>query len=380
LECQLFAYDVYQEIFEKKYIKSSKKYTKSTMAMLWSICSKLMESTTKCNDNNIDSFNLLSHSLTTSSVDKICKILKLWQSVNANDNYNHAVHSIAMSLRKRKGEIISDSEDSDDYQQRIAATNSTDWDCFAEDMEQRPPSYKMMDSEQIKKEVGMNEMEQMIDLYFETDPDLLIGQQNDGIYAMLSTTNKHWNRSNLLSNALITCSNVHLDNKEDELITYPNKQNFETLIVNIIENMYLCDSTELITFLLLIDDLDTMTQSFNAVLANKNIPRFKRTQILEIALKYFTYQTIGKLQQYLEYADEETISDDLYALIPSNVSVVFSMEIDAEDPDDEEADESVNIEQIVKCEGLRNINDPSINKAYKKALSCYQKWLKITKK
>merc|ERR1712048_1057196 len=114
------------------------------------------------------------------------------------------------------------------------------------------------------------------------------GQDNDGIYAMLSTTNKHWNRLELLSNALIPCSNIHTGN-EDDMITHPNKQNFETLIVNIVENLYLCDSTELITFLMLIDDIDTMHQSFSAVLTNKNIPRFKRTQIVEIALKYFTY-------------------------------------------------------------------------------------------
>jgi len=324
-------------------------------------------------------FELLSHSLTTSSVDKIHKILKLWQSVNASDNYNHVIHSIALSLRKRKGELISDSEDSDDYHERIAATKN-DWNCFAEDMEQRPPSYKMMGSEQIKREVNMNEMEQMIDLYFETDPDLLIGQENDGIYAMLSNTNKHWNRLDLLSSALIPCANININGDGDETMTHPNKQSFETLVVNIIENMYLCDSTELIAFLLLIDDIDTMHQSFNAVLTNKNIPRFKRTQIVEIALKYFTYQAVSRLQQYLEYGQVQSNEQDeaavnkIYALIPSNIADIFFMDID---DDDEEG--QMNIGNIVKCTALNKIDEAGIRKAMKKALSYYQKWCKITK-
>ena len=139
LKCQLFSYQIYQEIFEKKYIKKTKKYPQFIMSKLFFICSKLMESTTKCNENNIDTFQLLSHSLTTSSSSKIFEILELWQSVNSKDNYYHVIHSMAMALRKRKGEVISDSEDSDDYQERISADNN-DWNDFAEDIEQRPPS------------------------------------------------------------------------------------------------------------------------------------------------------------------------------------------------------------------------------------------------
>ena len=245
-----------------------------------------------------------------------------------------------------------------------------------------------MKAQEIKQEVGRNEMEKMIENYFETDPDLFVNHENDEIYSILSTTNKHWNRLDLLSNALIPCSNINSfeqDEDADDSVRFPTTENFEIMILNIIENIYLCDTTQLITFLLLIDDIGAMHKSFNAVLANKNIPRFNRTQIVEIAIKYFAYQTINRLQQYLEYEesnkeDEETMNA-VYAVIPSNITEVFSMDIvdDGIDVDDEEEEEAMTIEKIVKCAELIQISDEDVIKCHKRAVSYFEKWCKITK-
>ncbi len=70
--------------------------------------------------------------------------------------------------------------------------------------------------------------------------------------------NKHWNELNLLSNALIPCSNIsEKQEKEKNNLLYPNMESFEMLILSIIENIYLCDKIELIIFLLLMDDINT---------------------------------------------------------------------------------------------------------------------------
>merc|ERR1711920_464898 len=123
------------------------------------------------------------------------------------------------------------------------------------------------------------------------------------------------------------CSNIN------DFESYPSGQSFEMLILNIVENVYLCDTTQLITFLMLTEDVDIMHKSFNAVLTDKNIARFKRTQIIEIAIKYFTYQTMNKVQQYLEYAEDEEIMNAIYSVIPSNVANVFFMELSNEESD-----------------------------------------------
>lgn len=141
IECQSYSYQIYQEIFTKNYIKTSKKYPDFIMSLLWNICSKLMESTTKINNNNHyksqQKLQLLSHSLTTSGSNKLENILELYQSINSNDQYFNIIHSIAMSLRKRKGDYISDSSDSDNDNDEF---NNNDWNDFIQDINKREPS------------------------------------------------------------------------------------------------------------------------------------------------------------------------------------------------------------------------------------------------
>ena len=236
-----------------------------------------------------------------------------------------------------------------------------------------------MSQQEIKRQVDMNEMEKMVDIYFEKDPDLFINHENDEIYYILSQSNKYWNQLDTLNKALIPCSNLAL--KYDDNITYPSCDNFEQLILNIVENIYLCDSIELITFLLLIDNVDIMHKSFLSVLGNKNIPRYKRMEIIEIAIKYFTYQTINKLQFIEEYNENIQI---IYDIAPTNITDIFSLNIikdnDDDDDDDDEQEYKITIKDIVKCKQFCDIQDENIKNSHKKADSYFEKWCKLNKK
>jgi len=387
-KCHAYAYDIYQQIFSKKYVKSSKTYPRCITDMLWRVCCQLMESTTTtakskgCDTRDRTEsqrkLQLLSHSLSTSEAHKISQLLRLWQSVHCSDTYFSLIHSMAMSLRKRKGEYVSDSDDSDHAEHAAVPhkiSTDNDWNDVVQDLRQRKPAYESMSEQQVRREVDMNEMEQMVDAYFDTDPDLLVHHKNDEIYAVLSSTNAYWKQLDTLSHALIPCCNVAATASEKDAYLYPSDANLELLIVSVVENIFLCDISELITFLLLVHDVDMMHKSFLGVLRSATVPKWKRMELIEIAIKYFTYHVVNHLVSNEEIECDETALQ----VLPDNVCDVFYMSIMPDDEDDSDS-QHITIKDIVECKALSDITHQGFKKCLKKAMSYFAKWCKFNDK
>eukprot|EP01083_Nonionella_stella_P099414 279540_1 len=237
---ELFAYNIYGQIFANYKVSGMGSHIEQ---LLWNICRKLMRYSS---DKRFNQFELLSHSLTTSSPNKMHKILTEWQAIS-----------------------------------RSIAIANDDLDCA--------PPYARMSPSNIRQQVEMNEMQKLVNVYFECDPDMLINLNNDEIYAFLSKSNEYWNELEMLSAAL------------PRTYTHKSMKHFEQLIGCMIDHQYLCDEMYLITFLLLTDNVADVYQSFVDVLSHKNIPMYKKSKIAQIAAQYFVFQSINKLMDDEQY-------------------------------------------------------------------------------
>ena len=231
-------------------------------------------------------------------------------------------------------------------------------------------------NEHVEAELGRNEMEKMVDLYFGTDPDLLVEVRNEEMHSVMASSTPHWKERALHSMALTACSDLSRHGDTASLC-HPERECFEDLMVGVVESIFLFDfdAVQIAAFLLLIEDGAKMNASFLRMLSNRNMSRHKRMAMMQIATKYFVLQSLRRIQM------TDRGLELLFEAMPStnNITDVFSLSMTH--PEDEEDDDgavntATTIGDIVRCDALRTSDDENAVKYIKKAAAYFQKWSK----
>ncbi len=266
-----------------------------------------------------------------------------------------------------------DSDDSDDTVDSDGGDGGNEWRVFVDDLEAQRVRTQSV-SDHVEFEVGRNEMEKTVDLYFESDPDVVAAVRNEEMHSVMASSTPHWKERELLSVALTACSAL---NAKVSSLRHPKRECFEDLMVFAVESIFLFDfdASEIAAFLLLIEDAAKMNASFLRMLSNRNMSRHKRMAMMQIATKYFVLQSVRSIQT------TDSGQQLLFEAVPSieNVPEIFSLSMlhDEDDgADGDTLDRKVTIEDIVRCDALRTVDDENAVKYMKRAAAYFQKWSK----
>lgn len=210
-------------------------------------------------------------------------------------------------------------------------------------------------------------MEKMVDLYFGTDSDLLVNVKNEEMHSVLDSTTPHWKQRALHSMALSSCSDLSAASALHRG-RFPERECFDDLMIDIVECIFLFDfdAVQIAAILLFVEDAAKMNGSFVGMLSNRTMSRFKRMEMMQIAAKYFVFQSLRRLQLI------EDGADILYEALPSttNITDVFGLSMN------EDGDQRTTIRDIVHCDALKAVDDEIATKYIKRATAYFQKWSK----
>lgn len=93
----------------------------------------------------------------------------MWKNVQMKDHFQNTVLSVS-----------------------TPKTFHNSWERFVNDIHSHTPCHQLLSNDAIERRVTMTEMENMVDIYFNTDVDVFRNHSKEEIYSTLSDIHPEW--------------------------------------------------------------------------------------------------------------------------------------------------------------------------------------------